>query len=159
MPTAMKKRKKVVPGQVPTINVSMKSIRSPARTITLPSQPISTSILSLKSTAAEKLGVSIDKVRMLYKKKPCSETKILSDLVGAEDVDVEFTIMISGGAAADVVKAPRAEPVVNAKPIGEAELETGEFWDDLKGFLLQRLKDEVVAERVYKKFMESLTDS
>jgi len=41
-----------------------------------------------------------------------------------------------------------------AGPSGK-ELETEEFWNDLKGFLVQRLKDEGEGERLAKVFRKA----
>jgi len=67
--------------------------------------------------------------------------------------------MVIGGAAA----LKRADEEVEPKVIGEGVigggrevLKTEEFWGDLKGFLVQRLKDEEVGERVCGIFRKAL---
>lgn len=44
--------------------------------------------------------------------------------------------------------AAASEPVQPGEPRGVAVLETGEFWDDLQGFLEQRLRSSEEAEKV-----------
>lgn len=92
--------------------------------------------------------------------------------------DVEFGVMVMGGAPdpppqviAPVVATPvtldssldpkpaqssemegvestPSDPVQPGKASGSAVLESPEFWDDLQGFLQQRLRDQAEAERV-----------
>jgi len=94
---------------------------------------------------------------VLYKKKPVGDSKVLRDLVGEEDVQkVEFSIMVMGGAA--VLKKGTEEveaPSVAQGQSGHKVLGTEEFWGDLKGFLLQRLRDETEGEKVYATFRKA----
>jgi hypothetical protein len=157
MPNPMKKRKRPAPGQEPSIDVTMKSLRNPPLDITCSGQPVSTSILSLKSAVSEKFGIPTDKIRLLLKKKPCPDSKTIRDLVPEGEGEVEFTIMIIGGQAAatlgqesgSVSRLPKATDARGAN--GETLLDS-EFWRDLKAFLSQRLKDEKGAEIVYGAF-------
>jgi hypothetical protein len=96
-----------------------------------------------------------------------ADSKVLKDLLpdgGGEKV--EFSVMVIGGAAA-IVKdkgAPSTEEIeIDIEPTlpatgisGREMLATEEFWGDLKGFLLQRLKDEKEAERVWGLFRGSV---
>jgi len=67
--------------------------------------------------------------------------------------------MVIGGAAALKGKeGEEIEPQVAVGLSGSAALKTEEFWTDLRGFLLQRLKDEAEADRlsgVFKKAIDS----
>jgi len=85
------------------------------------------------------------------------DSKVLRDLVGEDDVlKVEFSIMVIGGAA--VLKKGTEElevPSVAQGESGHAVLSKEEFWGDLKGFLLQRLRDEDEGEKVYATFRKA----
>lgn len=63
--------------------------------------------------------------------------------------------MIIGGAAA-IMRPPEEMEVEPAVPVAELSgnevLATDEFWGDLKGFLVQRFKNEQEGERVWKLF-------
>jgi hypothetical protein len=72
---------------------------------------------------------------------------------------LEFGIMIIGGGAAGTpvttppveIPQPSMVPEVGAVAQGQSgaeELKTEEFWDDLKGFLVQRVRDEAEGERL-----------
>ncbi|KAE8440850.1 hypothetical protein EG329_006393 [Mollisiaceae sp. DMI_Dod_QoI] len=163
LPRPMVKRQKTssLPGAEPSLTVVLKSARNPPLDISLSSQPLSTSILSLKESISSQTTIPISKIKLLYNKKPVADSKVLKDLVGEDEGKgkVEFGIMIIGGAAA----LKRADEEVEPKVIGEGVigggsevLKTEEFWGDLKGFLVQRLKDEEVGERVYGVFRRAL---
>jgi hypothetical protein len=56
-------------------------------------------VLQLKEAVATKTRIEVQKIRLLWKKKPVVDSKILKDLVGEGDeagMRVEFTIMIIG---------------------------------------------------------------
>jgi hypothetical protein len=107
----------------------------------------------------------------LYNKKPTSDSKTLKDLLGdAADTtkDVEFSVMVmGGGAAGKATPSPAASPAIEIPqpdlpsapvaqgPSGAELLKTAAFWDDLKGFLQQRLKDEGEAARLASLFQSS----
>ena len=115
--------------------------------------------------------VSVEKVKILYKRKPISGKTVAEVLAGADDgllgggKEVEFGVMIMGGAT--VVEPPvggteekgEGEGEVTAKPVvgpsGEDVLETKTFWDDLQGFLMQRVKDVEEAKRLRALFKEA----
>jgi len=71
---------------------------------------------------------------------------------------MEFGIMVMGGAAALKRMDEEVEPKVAEGTIGGGKevLKTEEFWGDLKGFLVQRLKDESEGERVAGVFRKAL---
>ncbi|KAI9774796.1 MAG: hypothetical protein M1840_000012 [Geoglossum simile] len=157
MPRPMKKRKRVAPGQEASIDITMKSLRNPPLDIALPSQPRSTSILNLKTAISEKYGIPTEKIRLLLKKKPCPDLKLMKDLVPEGEGEVEFSIMVMGGVAAVASEhgiGPIAKPseAPTAQGTYEEVLLKSEFWDELKGFLSQRLKDEAGAEKIYAVF-------
>ncbi|KAF9877730.1 hypothetical protein CkaCkLH20_04865 [Colletotrichum karsti] len=151
MPKTMSKPTSLAPGQERSVTVSLKSLRNPPLDIKLSSQPLNTSILDIKTQVESQSRIPVDKMKLLHNKKPVPDSKVLKDLITDTQSSVEFSVMVIGGAAA--VKPADAEPApVASDPaqgdIGEAALETAEFWSDLNGFLLQRLKDEKKAEEL-----------
>ncbi|KAL4952750.1 cell-cycle control medial ring component [Aspergillus filifer] len=116
--------------------------------------------------------VSTEKIKILFKRKPVSgNAKTVSEVVsdaGGEGLlsgggSVEFGVMVMGGArVADASEKSQeganAERKVSevgettAKAAvglsGEDVLQTEQFWEDLQGYLEQRLKDEEVAKRM-----------
>jgi ubiquitin-like protein 4 len=156
MPHPMKKRKRVAPDQEASIDITMKSLRNPPLDITLPNSPLSTSILSLKKAISEKYGIPTEKIRILLKKKPCPDLKSIKDLVPEGEGEVEFSIMVIGGmttVTSEHGSSPAAKPT--DRGANEDVLLESEFWDDLKGFLSRRLKDEAGAERIYEVFRKA----
>lgn len=97
-------------------------------------------------------------MKLLHNKRPVADSKVLKDLIGDDTAvsSLEFSIMVIGGAAAippaEEEKAGGAEQEV-------APLDTEAFWSDLKGFLMQRLKDEKQAEDLSKLFKSSYDSS
>lgn len=102
-------------------------------------------------------------LKLLYHKKPVADSKVLKDLLGAKGVEegksVEFGIMVIGGAAA----IQKKDQVVEEEDKMEVEmghggdvLKTEAFWADLRGFLVQRLKDEGEGDRVVKVFRDAV---
>lgn len=155
MPRHMTKRQKLAPGQERSLTITLKSLRNPPLEIVLKSQSPLLSILDLKNEVSSQASIPVDKLRILHKKKPVGDSKVVKELVGEEDAGVEFSIMVMGGAASvkkteDVVDAPVAQG-----SSGPEVLETEEFWGDLKGFLIQRLRDEAEAEKLFGTFKEA----
>lgn len=68
----------------------------------------------------------------------------MKEIVGDEDMgkEVEFTVMVIGGIVAPVSEQVTNPGTVSQGPSGEEILRSEEFWEDLKGFLLQRVRDE-----------------
>ena len=177
MPHPMRRPSKpAAPGSAPTLTVSLRSIRNPPLDISLSSQPLTTSVLDLKQAVAENIGnTSTEKIRLLYKKKPCSDSKSLKDVVGDEvppGGEAEFSVMIMGGATTeekpdssaaispDVVMGgtgSQEQQTNDDAPVaqgvsGKGVLDTEEFWNDLLGFLMQRIRDHGVAEQALESF-------
>lgn len=151
MPKTLPKKQKLAPGQERSLTISLKSLRNPPLDITLKSQLPSTSILDLKSEITSQTAIPTDKLRVLYKKKPVPDSKILKDLVGGEETKVEFSVMVLGGAAAVKKSDEEIIPPVAQSVSGAETLASEEFWGDLKGFLVQRLRSEE-GERVFGVF-------
>ncbi|CCF33034.1 hypothetical protein CH063_05299 [Colletotrichum higginsianum] len=150
MPKPMSKPTNLAPGQERSINVTLKSLRNPPLDIKLSSQTLNTSILDIKTAVETRSRIPVDKMKLLYNKKPVADSKVLKDLLTDDQSSLEFSVMVIGGAAA--IKA-EPSPVGGSgsgqqEDIGEAALDTPEFWDDLKGFLMQRLKHEQKAEEL-----------
>lgn len=118
-------------------------------------------------------GIPLDKLKLLYNKKPVSDSKTLKDVLGPDGEGagagakgVEFSVMVMGGAATLAAAAAKKaaessegggektdESGVVAQGLsGEGVLATEEFWDDLKGFLQQRVRDEKVAGEATEAF-------
>lgn len=174
----MSKRVNLAPGQERSVTVHVKSLRNPPLDIKLTSQPLSTtSVLDIKTAVASQANLLAEKIKVLHKKKPVADSKVLKDLIGDEETTVEFSVMVMGGAAAAAASpadasdgtpaaaaTPRAAEEENAAadtaPVaqghsGEAVLETDAFWTDLRGFLLQRIRDEKITEELFGKFLSS----
>ena len=95
-------------------------------------------------------------MKLLHNKKPVSDSKVLKELLGDSDLKIEFSVMVIGGAAA----IPKEEEQdMRSEPTGALALETPEFWSDLRGFLMQRLKDEEQAEQLSGLFKSSWESS
>ncbi|KAJ4197506.1 hypothetical protein NW767_001252 [Fusarium falciforme] len=157
MPKAMSKPTHLAPGSERSVTVSLKSLRNPPLSIKLTSQPLDTSVLDIKSSVQKQTRIPVAKMKLLHNKKPVPDSKILKDLLGDTDMSIEFTVMVIGGAAAIPPEEPEATP--EALPTGKEALETEEFWSDLKGFLMQRLKDETQAEELSGLFRSSWQSS
>lgn len=177
MPKAMTKRVPLAPGQERSVTVHIKSLRNPPLDIKLTSQPLNTSILDVRNAVVARAGIPADKIKVLHKKKPVADSKVLKDLLADEETSLDLSVMVIGGAASVGSPSPASTPAADATveaaataaaaavgspaqgPSGEAVLQTDEFWTDLRGFLLQRLRDEKIAEDLFGKFLSSWDSS
>ncbi|KAM5351956.1 hypothetical protein ACJ41O_004679 [Fusarium nematophilum] len=157
MPKPMSRPTHLAPGSERSITVSLKSLRNPPLSIKLTSQLLDTSILDIKSSIEKQTRIPVAKTKLLHNKKPVPDSKVLKDLLGETDTLIEFTVMVIGGSAAIPPEEPEAAP--EAPTTGKEALETDEFWSDLKGFLMQRLKDEAQAEELSGLFKSSWQSS
>ncbi|KAI5864195.1 cell-cycle control medial ring component-domain-containing protein [Durotheca rogersii] len=166
MPRPMRKRTNVataaprphgaVPGHERRLAVVVKSLRNPPLEVRLPPQDPATSVLDIRAAVARQTGVPADKLRLLHAKKPVADSKALRDLVApdaAADAAVEFSVMVLGGAStlASAHLAEKAQ-ASGAQTKGADVLRTKEFWDDLRGFLTQRIRDEKTATELTNVF-------
>ena len=159
----MSKAVSLAPGQERSIAVRIKSLRNPPLDIRLSSQPLNTSILEVKTSVSSETTIPVDKIKVLHKKKPVADSKVLKDLLGEDETSVEFSVMVLGGAAAAAPPAPKPEEDPAAADAastaqgtsGEAALQTDAFWTDLRGFLSQRIRDEKITEELFGKFLSS----
>lgn len=111
----------------------------------------------------------MDKTRLLYNKKPIPDSKTLKDVIGSStDKEIAFTVMVMGGAAAappvtaaksGTTDTEMSEASVSEPLEGAVALNSQEFWTDLKGFLLQRIRDEGEAEKVTAVFKKAWQSS
>ena len=117
--------------------------------------------------------VNIEKIKILYNKKPIPPSKkTLSDALDGVDAgkQLDLAVMVMGGAPDPPLEPPTTAPAAAAESdemedlqtqtqiSGEAVqpgevsekpvLEQAGFWDDLQGFLGQRIKDQGEAERL-----------
>ncbi|KAM3475214.1 hypothetical protein MY5147_003875 [Beauveria neobassiana] len=158
MPTEMSKprgRAAAAPGQERSVTVTLRSLRNPPLDITLAAQALDTSLLDVKQAAAARARIPADKLKILHNKRPVPDSKILRDVVGeGQAAVVEFSVMVIGGAAAILpeetmdVDGDAGEGAGAARrraEKGEAAVEQDRFWEDLNGFLMQRVKDEDTA--------------
>jgi hypothetical protein len=62
-------------------------------------------VLDIKHAVAAKTGLPVDKIKLLSKKKPVADSKVLKELLVVDDgngsgtTTVEFSVMVLGGAA------------------------------------------------------------
>ncbi|KAK3946309.1 cell-cycle control medial ring component [Diplogelasinospora grovesii] len=150
------------PGSERSITASLKPLRGTAFSeVRLTSLPLHTSVLDTKTLLADRLGTTPDKLKLLHNKKPVPDTKTLSDLMGDTEITagtiVEFSVMVIGtlqpkpSTPQDTTQGEAGEEEdthVAQGPHGQTVLATEQFWDDLKGFLQQRIRDEKTAEEV-----------
>ena len=138
----------------------VKSLRNPPLDVRLASQGTGTSCLDIKALVAAETGIAADKLGLLHRRKPVPDSKILKDLLGSEDeTAVEFSVMVMGGAAAAAAggAGTTATTTATAKDVAQGAsggevLDTAEFWDDLRSFLLQRVRDEKLAGELSEAF-------
>ncbi|KAH8657149.1 cell-cycle control medial ring component-domain-containing protein [Tricladium varicosporioides] len=157
------KRQKTAPppGSAPTLTLSLKSSRNPPLVVTLKDQASTLSILDIKESVSTQASIPVKALRILYNKKPVVDSKTLKDVLGEEVIGkggkVEFGLMVIGGAATVMAKRDEEKEPIDDVGIGKGEeiLKTDEFWGDLRGFLVQRLKDEKEGERLARAFKKA----
>ncbi|KAK7184264.1 hypothetical protein PSPO01_09641 [Paraphaeosphaeria sporulosa] len=155
-----------------TLTVPLKPMKPPHPTVTKDAvAPAATSIYDLKSAYAAQTSIPPAKIKILYKKKPVTDSKTVAEVVGVDaGTEVEFGVMVLGGAVAGgtpVQSPPAVAPGEEEKGLagavdqGTSKTETpgaqgpsgqavvnAEFWDDLKGFVVQRIRDEKEGDRM-----------
>ena len=180
MPRAKRKRKYVseeTTSGASGITVTLKALKS--EPLILKSQPPTISTFELKTAFASHFSVPVEKVRLLKDKKPVPDSKILKELAADNATEIEFSIVLLPGATLSVPKATPSPAIPSAstpgigvpEPVNEAgeveaqeisrqsghdELRSEGFWDDLKGYLIQRLRDQEEGVRVAKIFRAAL---
>ncbi|KAF2854277.1 hypothetical protein T440DRAFT_442915 [Plenodomus tracheiphilus IPT5] len=167
-----------------TLSITLKPMKPSTPTISLSNvEPSKTSVFDLKQQYATQASVPAAKIKILYKKKPITDSKTVAEVLGADaGGEVEFGVMVMGGGVASpaVGGTPAQSPPAVAPseadkglagaatgstssgpaaagPSGKEVVATEEFWSDLNNFVLQRTKDEVESERllgIFKKAWE-----
>lgn len=142
--------------------------------------PSKTSVYDLKTAYATASSLPASKIKILFKKKPVVDSKTVAEVVGADAAgEVEFGVMVMGGAAAAGGGASAsASPVTSPPAVAPSEAEKGlaggataaaaaqgpsgkevvaedAFWEDLRGFVLQRIRDEKEGNRLVGVFREA----
>lgn len=169
------------PGSSKSITVKVKSSRNPELEFSLPNCPLSTtSVQDLRDAVKQRITdaagnpVALEKIKILYRRKPVSGTgKTLAEILADEPEmlaggkEIEFGVMIIGGAK--TIDTAEAQPATETRetsppkaavgPNGAEVVRTEEFWNDLQGFLEQRLKDDQEAKRLRVLFKETWTSS
>ncbi|KAJ4353684.1 uncharacterized protein N0V89_005414 [Didymosphaeria variabile] len=129
----------------------------------------STSIYDLKSAYSTKTSIPAAKIKILYRKKPVTDSKTVAEVLGSDaGSEVEFGVMVLGGAVATPVQSPpaaapgeeekglasgaaqdesKAEAPAAQGPSGK-EVVNESFWEELRGFVVQRIRDEKEGERL-----------
>ncbi|KIH94967.1 hypothetical protein SPBR_03840 [Sporothrix brasiliensis 5110] len=180
MPKSMKKPASAssstsAPGQAPAITVSIKSLHrtqpldvvlaSPAYAFAL----ATTSLLDVRTALSEKSHVPADKLRLLYNKKPVSDSKVLKDLVAdGSGTEIKLGVMVAGGAETVAAAAEAAAASVAAAQAKSATAptdgqetptaiaaESEAFWNDLRGFLVKRTGSKTQADELFSLFLRS----
>ena len=155
--------KPAAPGSAPAMTVVLRSLKNPPLDMSLPAQPLTTSVLELKQKVASELGLdSVDKIRVLHKKKPAVDSKSIKDIMGEDQgKTLELNVMIMGGMPEKSSDPPKTsiDAEMPDAPVAQGEsgspvMQSAEFWSDLQGFLMQRVRDQAVAERAAKMFAE-----
>lgn len=109
------------------------------------------------------------KVKVLKDKRPVSDVKSVGELAGG-DRTLALGVMVMGGIparpAAEVTTAAggsrmevdeRPAPVAGGT-FGAAAMAEEGFWEDLQGFLEQRVKDQATAEKAVKIWRKAWAD-
>ncbi len=164
----------------PSATVVVRSLRNPPLDVRLAARPLrTTSLLDVKAAVAAAAGLPADRLRLLYRRRPVPDSKVLGDLLppgGGEEAGggspsanttttttttIEFSVVVMGGAAGAIGgmgiptetgsgaatkdKAAAAAAAI-AHGVGAGGVPgSPAFWDDLRGFLLQRVRDEKLA--------------
>ncbi|CAK7217155.1 hypothetical protein SBRCBS47491_003076 [Sporothrix bragantina] len=169
----------LAPGQARSVTVSIKSLhRSPPLDVKLATPDYTftlgtTSLLDVRTALSQKTHVPLEKLRLLYNKKPVVDSKVLKDLAAAatsgdEPTEIELGVMVTGGAAtvaaaAEAAAAEASSPsaAVAGTPKAEPDTVAAEseaFWTDLRGFLVKRTGSEKQADELFSLFLRSWED-
>lgn len=166
----------LVPGQAHSVTVSVKSLhRSPPLDVKLASPNYTftlgtTSLLDVRMALAETTHVPLEKLRLLYNKKPVVDSKLLKDLVAAslgetEPTEIELGVMVTGGAATVAAAAAEAAAAEAAAPSAAettepdtVAAESEAFWTDLRGYLVKRTGSVKQADELFSLFLRSWED-
>jgi hypothetical protein len=150
------------------IPVTLKPLRGTP--LNLPPQPPSqTTIYSLKAAYASHASVSdVALVKLLFERRAQPDSKSLAEVIAGAEAPLDdgqavmFHVVVSKGAAAAAVgksegaTAEKPAPAVaQGVQAGAEVVRTDVFWDDLKGFLEQRVRDGPEAGRLVGLFRKA----
>lgn len=168
-----------------TITITLKPLRpTPSLPPSFPATPLSTSIYALKERIAADLPgktTTAEDIKLLYARKPASDAKTVAEVVGAGEDDVlaggkgeegemevEFGVMVMGGGGGAGTGGEGREGegeggggggISVAQGVSGEEVLSGDaFWDDLRGWLMQRVRDEAVAGEAWGVFKRGWDD-
>lgn len=93
-------------------------MRASSEPLTLPHQPADTTALDIKTQYAQKAGLDISKLKLLYNKRPCSDLKTLKELLPQPTPNhVELSVMIMGGPAGASTPSATTTPAASSPAI------------------------------------------
>ncbi len=134
----------------------LRSARNPPLDLKLAAQDPNTSVLELKRVVAEREKLAWESVRILWKKRPVGDAKVLRDLVEeGKEGELELGVMVMGGGAAVGTAGTGGEGKDKegvAREKATAVLGEDVFWTDLKGFMRQRVGHDEVAREACEAF-------
>lgn len=110
-------------------------------------------------------GKGTERVKILYARKPAGDAKTVGEVLGEEglakgDGEVEMGVMVMGGVEGEKGdgemvggEAATGEGGGVAQGVrGEEVMGSAEFWEDLRGWLMQRVRDEGMAGEAWSLF-------
>ncbi|KAF1813127.1 hypothetical protein P152DRAFT_433920 [Eremomyces bilateralis CBS 781.70] len=130
-----------------TISVTLTPHRTPPAPLTISVEPTA-SVHDLKVAFAKHVGLGeagVSKVKVLKDKRPVGDVKSVGEL-SKDAKTLALGIMVLGGIPAQ----PVAEKTVAEGKFGADVMKDEAFWEDLKGFLSQRVKDQATSEKAVK---------
>lgn len=150
-------------------------MKSTQLTVPLPSISASTtSIYDLKTAYTTSTSIPSSKIKILYKKKPVADSKTVAEVIGQDTAsEVEFSVMVMGSAVAGATPAATPPAVAPSEdenelagvgetvgsvaqgPSGKEVVASDVFWEDLRGFVVQRIKDEKEGGRLIAVFRKA----
>ncbi|KAB8342782.1 hypothetical protein FH972_022380 [Carpinus fangiana] len=153
----------------PDITVTLKPLRGAPTTLP-PVSASTASIYDLKALCGKQTGYAPDKIKILWERRPVADSKTLGEVLGDAaqgKTEVELGVMFVGQPTATPgvagsgsgSEAPAADAAKDETPVAQGQsgadvLKTPQFWRDLEGWMLQRVRDEAVgkdAVEVWKK--------
>jgi len=164
-----------------TLTITLKPLRASAtgpNAVVVKDQTPESSIYDVKAACAAQAGYAAEKVKILWERKPVSDSKTVKEVVGeaaTPGAEVEMGVMFMGqptqapsggsddGSAVRVAEeqgTDRRESVYEDASSaqaghGEAVLGSKEFWDELQGFVSQKLHNESLTTKVMQGFRQS----
>ncbi|RKF78109.1 hypothetical protein GcM3_067011 [Golovinomyces cichoracearum] len=171
------KKRRLNPDNTEGITVHLSSQRYPDLSQTISSQLPNVSILELKNALSKESGIPAGNIKLLHKKKPVPDSKVLKDLVILERNDnekcdktggsLELGLMILGGMPITGIGTSFTDQkninlqmgnlTMSAASVAAKDvLNTEEFWSDLTNYLTQRLSDKTEGERLCQIFRKAI---